>query len=224
MIKYNKRKTINLIFTFSVLFCSIVEGSSVNQCGIKVGYLYSEQKVHSLFLGDLDLFDPRSGFSAGFFAEINLWNEFFLLGDLSYMQKGSKYQLLGTRRIQEEPGYTIVEYNYDNRLDYISILLAIGYKYRIDFVSPYIIFGSRIDYLIRGKHVFSEPLPIFDQVNELEKVTYGLSMGGGIEFPKWLPFNLSLEFIYSPDLSNSFLDNRTEITNISYEINLKFGF
>jgi hypothetical protein len=202
---------------------SEAEGSLIRQWGIKVGYLSSDQaQLSNQF--DTDLFYQRSGYSLGIFTEISIWKNFYFLGDLSYTQKGSKYQIFGTRRIPEEPGFEVIEYNFDNKLEYISSLLAVGYKIRLEFLNPYFLIGPRIDYLINGKHILNEPRPLEKRTDNLEKIIFGLSMGAGVEFSQWFPFNILLEFVYSPDFSNSYADGSTEIRNSSYEINIRIGF
>ncbi len=213
-----------LVFTLPFLFCTIAEGNLLNNWGIKLGYAITTQDVNVEYVDDTDLYHPRSGINLGIFAEFNVYNSLFLLSDFSYAQKGSEYKLLGTRRIAEPPGFEVIEYKHDSRLDYLSLLIAFGYRFRFDFINPYLILGPRIDYLISNNHILSEPEPLSNRIQDFEKINYGLSIGGGIEIPRFLPFNILIEFIYSPDLSKSYSDNIREVTNYSYELNIKIGF
>ena len=57
--------------------------------------------------------------------------------------------------------------------------------------------------------------------NKFNETTWGYSFGGGISFTNLENFNLILEVMSSPDISNLYKTELLEVSKYSYEI--KFG-
>jgi len=159
-----------------------------------------------------------SGFYFGMVTDI-INNKYYGLSvESAYIQKGAKEIIQGTTITPNDQGYIDSEtITYSNRFDYITLLSYFKIQYPLTYITPYILVGPRIDYML------SRNIEVFQSVsNEFEKMNYGISYGVGLSYYKLrytIPF---IEILSSPDINMTYETDLLTVSNYSYEI--KFGF
>ncbi len=162
----------------------------------------------------------RWGFDAAGFVELfNIWNV-NLLGELHYAQKGVSFKK--TYSVDEYGDTVSTEGGRGPRIDYLSIPVMAKARFSLGAVSPYLVIGPRLDFLV-GK----DTLTFIDvaQGYELKKTNFGGTIGIGVEFARAFPFTLMTEVRYSPDFTNALEElSRPEVKNRSFEVLLGARF
>jgi len=161
-----------------------------------------------------------SGLYFGILAEIINKKYYGLLIEGAYIQKGAKEIIQGTTITPNDQGYIDTEtISYSNRFDYITLQSYLKIQYPLTYITPYIIAGPRIDYML------NKNIEVFKLVsNEFEEINYGISYGIGLTYTKLkyiIPF---VEIINSPDINKTYETDLLTVSNYSYEIKVGFSF
>jgi hypothetical protein len=202
-------------------------------------------------------FGPKGGLTIGFQQWNGLerqalfaYNGAFMIESLDPEYRGSLYIQAGFH----QRGSAFRQFNFNgfsnsNKFKFNNLSLEIGAKKRRKGASrkvPYYFFGARLEYNV------STNLDEYEELNEcfpfypfevfVNKVTYGVSVGGGIEFEGENRFITPyIEFVVSPDLSlqyrsdptpnvlNCFTSQSTtlperEIRNLTFEVKAGIRF
>jgi len=214
MIKY--LRMLIVILTMTV----IVQAQIYKHVGFKTGISFSNQ--------DWKYSNPElkikpknySGLYFGILAEIINKKYYGLLIEGAYIQKGAKEIIQGTTITPNDQGYIDTEtISYSNRFDYITLQSYLKIQYPLTYITPYIIAGPRIDYML------NKNIEVFKLVsNEFEEINYGISYGIGLTYTKLkyiIPF---VEIINSPDINKTYETDLLTVSNYSYEIKVGFSF
>lgn len=115
-------------------------------------------------------------------------NVFNLSSNIGLVQKGGKDKIT----VVDSQGNAINDIILNAYLDYLLMNSTIDFKYAIkEKVVPYISFGPRIDFLIS----YSDAFKGLDAMNELNKISLGLTIGAGIRY-EMLKFQIGLKGEY----------------------------
>jgi len=198
----------------------IVQAQIYKHVGFKTGISFSNQ--------DWKYSNPElkikpknySGLYFGILAEIINKKYYGLLIEGAYIQKGAKEIIQGTTITPNDQGYIDTEtISYSNRFDYITLQSYLKIQYPLTYITPYIIAGPRIDYML------NKNIEVFKLVsNEFEEINYGISYGIGLTYTKLkyiIPF---VEIINSPDINKTYETDLLTVSNYSYEIKVGFSF
>jgi len=150
----------------------------------------------------------RTGLDVGVFAEWLNHSFFSILTEIHYIQKGHVDEATRT----DEYGNPASTIRHDSRLDYLSVPLLAKITLNTQYALPYLVIGSRFDYLLGYKSETSKEL--FD---ELKNTGVGGTVGLGLE-SKSKPVKFLLEFRYSPDFTNAYKTDLLKVKNSSFEI------
>jgi hypothetical protein len=155
---------------------------------------------------------------------------FNLHSNIGFVQKGGKDSI----PLVNVEGEILEIKLFKYRLDYLTLNTTANLKLPVkDIFVPYLFAGPRIDYLVSYKEdvVFLEQ---FDEMDALNKFTYGLVTGAGFDF-QIQQFLIGTVFSYYFNF-NKIVDwtTETEISNIpevtntvddkTFTINLKVGY
>lgn len=207
------------VLTSILLFPLILNAQLISELGILGGYTSSNINV--------DQFDDyskrRSGFAVGVFSDF-LNNPIFSIAvQVQYTQKGFIVEYIET----DEQGNYIQTAEANFRLHYISMPIMAKIKYRTTVISPYLLGGPRLDYLIGRKNGVFKYTNVSSEsnfANNFSIFVFGGTVGAGIKLPPISKLNLAFEFAYNFDFTDSFSKIETlEVKNNSYDILLKIG-
>ena len=140
----------------------------------------------------------RVGFNIGAFVE---WFDvpfFSVLTQVEYTQRGTGEVFIMTGPSGPEPIGTKTLYS---RLDYVSLPVLAKLRFQTGLVSPYILAGPRIDFLLGYKSDEGAFNTLYDR---FKKTTLGGSAGIGVEIESILPVTLLAEARYNFDLVDSY--------------------
>lgn len=153
----------------------------------------------------LTLIDIDNRRVRGFYSGIDfeyLGSKFFtLMTGVGFYQKGAKYDW-GNRETKMS-------------FDYLTFDTKLKIKYDIKNLTPYLIVGPRIDYLIRFNSYFEE----YDRLKMMNKTNYGLRYGFGLQysFERFI-----MGFAWKNNASfNSIIENDGEYMRPAFDINDK---
>lgn len=178
----------------------------------------------------------RSGFQAGFFAEIKLIENFYLQPEVIYSLKGVRFN--DTFEFDGEYGGTYLhidgEYNYDQKINYLEIPVLAKYKSNKGFS---IFAGPFVSFLLSAKgeavieanvntNYFGFPVNApqeFTQdgleTDNFNEVDFGIAAGLGYEFP----FGFGIDARYVKGMINISADLEDEMfTTSSMQIGLSY--
>lgn len=169
--------------------------------------------------------DARSGFNVGAYGEVILLPFLAVGADLSYVQKGQRFQ--STLPVVIDGDSTLSAGTSTIALDYASVSLIAKPSFSITPVGPavYALLGPRVDVLLREKLLFSG-----EQVDDVtittdrnEALVFGYDVGVGVRLGTVLPTPVFAEVRFSGDLSEvlremSGVENRV----VQFRIGLDF--
>jgi hypothetical protein len=113
-----------------------------------------------------------------------------------------------------------VEYVLKNHASYLSVPLFVKFRPINSDVSPFLLVGPRVDYLVKQN---TEDVGMNVVYNHLKKWVLGYSISLGIESSYFLGINISLEARYNRDITNTFHDDGIEILNNAFDFWLGVG-
>jgi len=207
-----KKQLIFCLFVALTLFISqsIVAQDNPINLGARFG----------LNLGDAS-FDPdlpsgvttsmRTGFAFGAYGEIGVAENFFVAGELLYLQSG----LIS----KEDAGEATW------KIDYFAIPISAKYKFAIEnsSVKPYVFAGPTLGFNLSAKVSNGTEVDIKDNI---ESINFGLHFGAGAEFEISTGTNLFFDASYGLGLSDIYKESAgvTENQKInSRDIGIKAG-
>jgi hypothetical protein len=210
-----------LVLTSILLFPLILNAQLISELGILGGYTSSNINVDQFD----DFSKRRSGFTVGVFSDV-LNNPIFSIAvQIQYTQKGFIMENIET----DEQGNYIQTAEANFRLHYISMPIMAKIKYSTAVISPYLLGGPRLDYLIGRKNgvfkaLFTNVSYESNFANNFSNFVFGGTVGAGIKLPPISKLNLAFEFAYNFDFTDSSSKIETlEAKNNSYDILVKIG-
>jgi hypothetical protein len=207
------------ILTFFLLFPIILNAQLISEWGVIGGYTSSNINTDKFD----DISKRRSGFIAGVYSGFLNNPLFSITVQIQYSQKGFTEEIIETNDFGE-PIQTV---KANSRLDYLSIPILVNLKYSNPLITPYLVTGPRLDYLItkkNGKYKFTNITLESEWVNNFSDFVIGGTVGAGIKLPWISKINFAFEFVYNFDLTDSYSKIETlEVKNNSYDFLLKIG-
>ena len=209
-----------VIFNFLFLFCSqIIQAQLFKSWGLKVGINSSGVSIQP------KIFDTnrRTGISAGIFAELINSPYFSFITGVDYLQRGFIEEMAE----MNNNGDFIQQIEANTRLDYISIPFCAKIQMPLDGVTPYIVAGPRIDFLInrsKGVFRFSSATINSELASNYSSQDVGGTIGFGIETDQLLALPVLLEVRYGFDIASSFEATALEAYNNAVDIVLGIKF
>jgi len=181
----------------------------VRTVGVKGGAVAAAQSWDLASPFSLDT-ERRWGIDVGVFVEWLNMPVFSLSSELHYIQKGMKYSLPITT--EEFPDGTGEYWIRSPRVDYLSIPLLGKARIPVEWLSPYVIAGPRVDFLL---HTEGEGFEIV--LDKFEKIDLGATIGVGLEVKVFDPAQLGIEFRFSPSFKDGYSSPYTKVRNSSLE-------
>lgn len=195
---------------------SIVTHSQViSDYGIKFGIVSSKAnldiKPTNTFNGWDDWFNMnRIGVSFGIFINMFDTDYFDIQSELSYLEEGSEDELLVTTADNPDGNgdYMVSDHEYD----FLKLNFSIRPKYKFDKITPYLLLGPSISYLLKDRGTFF--------IEDLEKVHFGYSLGLGINIDKVFNNSFFCEFKYNDYFKEISDNDRAKLELSSWQINI----
>lgn len=212
-----------LTFTFLLLiFCTNISLCQFKNFGIKAGLNLSSAKIdyHAF---NIEQPKNKIGYTAGIFYDYPLGKNFIISGEAAFSNRGYKSEIIITDEFGNELGRENITYN----LNYIDFSVLPKYIFRNKTLSPYFSAGPVIAFKTGYKvHVPGINEDITDGLlDTLNKTTFGVKGGVGMEINKIIPQTLIAEIRYYTDIKNSFSnDFVTFKRNTMWELNLGIKF
>jgi hypothetical protein len=205
-----------LALALCALFASASSSQFLRSYGLKAAYTVADQPVTSSVIS----IDTKShaGFNAAVFAEWLDLSWFSVVTQLEYVQRGMEMEFvvttaespegIGTRRVA-------------GRVNYLSLPILAKVEIPLGEVSPYVLAGPRLDYLIS----YRSDDGLFDALyKQFRKTLLGASFGAGLAARGDLPVTILLEARYNIDLQNSYATPFYTTVNKAFDVWVGIGF
>ena len=187
---------------------SLCSAQLVRYVGAKVGVTAATRTYHesgpSIFDTDVGV-EYHGGMDLGLYVEWFDASMFSLLTEIHYIQKGAEF----VNRTVHEFGLI------SPRTDYLSVPVLAKARVFDQGVSPYIVCGPRVDFLIQTRDYDAEV-----SWKETHKTDFGATVGVGVEVTTSKHFQLGIEFRYDPDFTETYRSAK----NRSMELLIFAGF
>jgi len=193
-------RTIAALIAFGLLTVSAAAQPSF---GVKAGLALTDQDFD---YRDFDVdFDSRTGVQVGLFADFAFNDYLRVSPEVRYVPVGVK-----TKVIVTEPEYPegTGERTIKSRIDYLSMPVVVKIGYPAEKFFPYLIVGPRVDFQLGTDGDWFAAI-----YEDLDKVAFGLTVGGGVEIPLSPKYRLLAEFSYSPDLNKVYENDLLSVKN-----------
>jgi hypothetical protein len=141
---------------------------------------------------------------------------FSFSSEVHYIQKGMKISVPVTT--ETNPDGTGDYRTFSPRVDYLSVPILAKARFVDGQLSPYIIAGPRVDFLLQTK---GEGFQVI--LDKFEKVDFGATVGVGVEVKSFEPVHLGVEFRFSPSFKDGYSSAFTKVRNSSMEFLLVAG-
>ena len=188
------KRVIPVIIFFLLSATLTVEGQFIGSVGLKAGISLANQS-HQITPIDYTLeTDPVTGPAAGIFMEAFRAKHFSFQTDLAFVAKGSKTTIQSVT-VNHLDNDNIVVNEGDIKVSnfyYISVSPMARYRIDLESITPYVMLGPRVDFLLKYKTDSDYPL------EEQNKVIPGLTGGVGAEF-NLNALGIFIEFQYQSD-------------------------
>ena len=207
-------KKISFIILILILISS-TDAQILRGIGVKVGTTFSSQDWNYSGLSSIASWSPdsKTGFNAGVFAEFLNNENFSLVTELNFLEKGAEHEMpVTTADNPDGTGATIL---WDASLTYINFSLLGKVRYNLNVVSPYVVLGPSLDVELNK----SEEVSSID----IDKTRLGLKAGIGSEI-NILPVKLFAEFVYQHDFKSLFKNQLLEITSKAFDLRIGVMF
>jgi hypothetical protein len=190
-----------------------VSSQTLNNYGIKLGVAASNP-IWKVGSQSYEGAESRMGMNVGLFLNWGLTNNLSLLTEMHYIQKGLRFY----QPVVNTSGGVVEAYveATNPNVNYISFPIFIKYDLITSEVTPYIIGGLRVDFMI-SKSEINNPRWLYSNVNNYD---IGGSMGLGVQTKSLLGIGTGLEIRYSPSFIKVDSSPMADITNRSFEINI----
>jgi Outer membrane protein beta-barrel domain len=209
-----------------LLFSLILLGTTINGQTIylKIGPSFSKLSWNNSIINEDPFNKGIIGFDA--IAGINYLNfkYFNLSSNVGFIQKGGSESLTLTGAL----GDSLITVKETEKLNFVTINTTLNLKIPVKkILEPYIFVGPRLDYLISYKENIAF-IKQFDDAGKLNKFSYGLLLGGGINFNvKKIRLGITLDYYLNMNkLVND--EAKTGVTNKLYDntfaINALIGY
>ncbi len=211
-------KFLNIII---FIICSTLSSYAIKNYGFKSGITLSRWDVNFVQNVVDKEFLYLPGFTGGVFLE---WLEepyLTILSEFNYLQKGSRYKVLS----EGENFWGEPDYDYINRLHYLSLPILVKYKATQNNYVPYLLIGFRYDYLISSSIESAEFKTKYDN---FQNHNLGADFGLGFDFSLF-ERDFNLEYRFSSHFNYLFKTNSDgllsfDIKNESHKLTLGFLF
>ncbi len=202
-------------YAFFFVFVAVISlqnapAQIINAYGIKVAYTSAGQQLdHN---GHTSPTERRNGFNAAVYAERSYAPFLSLLVQIEYAQRGAGMHYAIPAILPFLPELTL----RFTRLDYLSVPVFVKLSIPAKVLSPYVTCGPRCDFLLGYK---DDHIPQPSDYYEFKKVSFGASVGGGLELKSILPVGILLEFRYNFDFTGSPIERSLYVArNNSYDL------
>ncbi|KAF0152455.1 MAG: hypothetical protein FD143_1093 [Ignavibacteria bacterium] len=200
-----------LIFLF---FVSVSYSQFIKGYGLKIGATNSHQSWGYTAISPVRGFDPdnKIGFNIGLFAEHFNYSNFQLITELNYVQKGIQKEIA---RTESESPEILGKVLWKLMIDYVNISILAKPKFALEKVTPYLLFGPRIDFEIAKSLAFDEARGY----DNFKKSRTGVKMGLGSEINL---FNMRFltELVYDLDLLELYENENVKVTSYSFDFRI----
>lgn len=206
------RSLIKLALVLS-FFTISVNSQTITNYGLKFGTVASNP-IWKVGSHSYDGVETRMGMDVGIFLNWGLGDNLSLLTEMHYTQKGLRFYqpVVNSNNDVVE---TYVE-SINPNVNYLSFPIFIKYDLLSSEVTPYIIGGLRIDFVL-SKSEIENPRWLYSNVSNYD---FGGSVGLGVQTKSLLGIGTGLEIKYSPSFIKVDSSPMADITNRSLEINL----
>ena len=201
---------------FIIIFCalfltsSILFSQTINNYGIKIGYVNSSQVNTN---NDINKSTKRkSGFSFSAFVDLFNFSGLSISPEIKYIQKGVGIEMIITGPDSPKPIGKRIDYIYHN---YLSIPISLVYKLNFGFGQTFLKIAPRYDILLNSHDDF-----IVHSSYKEYKNSFGGTISLGL-IPKIdIGFNAFIETSYHFDFTDVFQNQYMSIKNNAFEISL----
>jgi hypothetical protein len=202
-----------------VLLNSILQAQLLKSYGLKVGFNNAEQNwSYSSQSGFDDTgIGPLWGFNFGVFVEPFSYQNFSLITEISYIQKGRTLTFNKIIRSADGQSYIDVGKNETkHRFDYLSIPILAKIKINGKVLTPFVTLGPSLEYLIS--------YPSSDTYDNFNKTEIALKFSGGLEFSFGVGPIFLTEIRYCRSLTNAFKNEILTVDNrvLEFLFGIKF--
>ena len=122
----------------------------------------------------------KAGFQAGLVADFGITENFSIIPELLFSQRGSKYKMTAL--------LDIIEVNYSTTLNYLQLPVNAAYKFDTGYGSKLFVFaGPYIGYALSGTLKIgdkSTDIKFGSEKTETKPFDFGINIGVGYEFEK----------------------------------------
>jgi opacity protein-like surface antigen len=185
----------SLLIALLILFSFSSQAQILSGYGVKLGVGVSNQSwTNPPYFDDMG-YKNKTGLSARLFADVLDFTFFEFEGELGFTRKGFTDDIPVTTAVN--PYGTGEIFSISNSLDYLSISVLAKIKYNVGAVTPYLIAGPQMNFLVH-KNVEKGWKVFFDK---FEKSNLGFSAGAGIELLKILPVSILAEYRFEKDFN-----------------------
>lgn len=194
---------------------SILLSQTINNYGIKVGYVSSNQDFSN---NDIDNTTKRkNGFSFSAFIDLFNFSGFSISPEIKYIQKGVGFEMILTGPDSPEPIGKKSYYIYNN---YLSIPIALIYKVELNAGTPFVKIAPRYDILLNSDDEFN----LLASTDDDFKNVFGGTFSVGFVPNLNIVFNPFIEISYHMDFMDTYSERNNRIRNNAVEINLGIHF
>ncbi len=156
---------------------------------------------------------PRNGLIVGASSRYNLSPNYYLSGQLRYIEKGQ----------DAEWKQFIFDYS-EAQFNYLELPIHFNYNFILNSITPKLFGGAYIAYLLRAigrVQINDEVVDEDDDMDGYNKFDFGVDIGAGIDFNLFKNSVLFLDICYSHGLVNISSNDGT-VQNRGYQITLGF--
>ena len=210
------KNVVAFLFLFELIYPSESRAQLLKSYGFKLAYTLADQKFNYSNGLTLDT-KKRTGINVGAYVEWLDIPSFSLITQIEYCQRGTGIEFAQTGNDPTVIGY----FTYYSRLDYVSVPVFLKLSLPTELVSPYILAGPRIDFLL-GYEAQNGINSIVYQ--DFKKTVVGGSFALGIESASLLPIHVMAETRFNVDLMDSYTSENLSVRNTSFDIWLGVGF
>ncbi|MFZ1081620.1 MAG: porin family protein [Candidatus Kryptoniota bacterium] len=203
-------KTIKLVLFISILaLCDRSHAQLIRAYGLKLGTdAANESWVYTTFSNSPS--DNRWGFTVDGFVEFFNLPFFSGVAEIQYTQKGMMEKLPVTT--DAGPEGTGQFLTIGPSVNYLSIPLLAKVRFERGNITPYLIAGPRMDFLL-SKNGNGYDLV----VNQFKTSEFGATFGVGVELTSILPVGALAEFRYNPSFDDALNNGSVKVRNRSFD-------
>jgi len=219
------KKIFFLVLITLLTFPQFTSAQFLTGFGIKGGVTFSNQ-IYDYSI-NLELKTSlKPGFNASMFAEFLNYNNFNLLFETGYDQRGFIHYITRT----DEFGNILGESKYKYRTNYIFTSLGAKLKYKSKYITPYLNLQPTLNFYLGYDAVYSNDTPVGlvnlgnPVLEEFKKIMFDLGFGLGVEFNRLLPFKTFIEANYFPGLINLYGTEYLKVKEYSFNFKLGINF